>query len=105
MTVDVTATTWRDDFYSRALPKPSDLLLVIEVAESSLAYDRAKLSVYAASDVSEVWLVNLPDHSIERYRDPAATGFVVRDVFGPNDSISPFAFPDLSFALRDILGT
>src|SRR5437868_12357745 len=57
---DVALLNPRDDFYSQATPQATDVLLIIEVAESSLEYDRSiKLPLYARSGIVEVWLVNL----------------------------------------------
>ena len=49
---------------------PDDVLLVIEVADSSLDYDHAKLRIYAAAGVSEVWIVDLQADRVEVYRNP-----------------------------------
>ena len=55
----------------RSLPKPEDVLLVVEVADSSLAYDReVKLPLYCRAGIPEVWIVNLVDNWVEVYRDP-----------------------------------
>jgi len=59
--------------YSRAHPSPADVLLVCEVAESSLTYDRgAKGDAYAASRIPEYWIVDLESRTIEVRRDPDA---------------------------------
>jgi Uma2 family endonuclease len=94
----------REDFYASNHPRPEDVLLLVEVVETSLAYDRAKLRVYAAAGISEVWLVNLPDGSLERYRRPGAAGFAETDVATGDAEIAPEAFPDVSFGIRSILG-
>ena len=65
----------RDDFYSEAAPHAADILLLIEVADSSLTVDRTtKLSLYAQSGVGEYWIVNLIDRCVEVYRDPQHDG-------------------------------
>ncbi len=57
--------------YEREHPKADHILLVIEVAEASLAYDRSrKVTVYAASGISEYWIVNLVDRQVEVFCDP-----------------------------------
>jgi len=62
----------RSDFYRTAHPRPHDLLLIIEVAESSLAYDRdVKVPLYARHGVPEVWLIDLEGRRVTRYRTPA----------------------------------
>ena len=62
------------DRYSRAHPKASDVLLVIEVAETSLPYDRGrKVAGYAGSGIPEYWIVNLVDRRVEAFSDPDPT--------------------------------
>src|SRR2546428_3421807 len=59
------------DFYASRLPGPSDILLIIEVAESSLGYDRdVKARIYAQSAVPEYWLGDLDDRSVSCYSEP-----------------------------------
>ncbi len=63
----------RADFYTKARPTAPDVLLLVEVADSSLAYDQEiKLPLYARAGVREVWLVNLPEQSIDCYSHPTA---------------------------------
>jgi Uma2 family endonuclease len=69
---DVALLRPRSDFYSKAHPAPEDVLLIIEVAESSLAFDREeKFPLYAAAGIPEVWLVDLVGKSLSVYRRPA----------------------------------
>src|SRR5215212_3778153 len=68
---DVTLLKRRDDFYAQANPQSSDVLLIIEVADSSVEYDRdIKIPLYAQASIPEVWLVNLPKETIEIYTQP-----------------------------------
>lgn len=65
---DLAILDFRGDFYADSLPRPRDVLLLIEVADTTLAYDRSiKLSLYAEVRIPEVWLVNLPEDRIEVY--------------------------------------
>jgi Uma2 family endonuclease len=69
---DVAILRPRADFYGQAHPKPEDVLLVIEVSDSTLGFDRkVKVPLYAAAGIAEVWLVNLPEERIEVYSGPA----------------------------------
>jgi len=75
----------RDDYYAQAHPGPGDVLLLIEVADSSLAYDReTKLPLYAHFKIPEVWLVDLIGRHLDVYRDPDGvrytTQFRARDL-------------------------
>ena len=65
----------RDDFYLSGKPRPADILLLIEVSDSSLEYDRqVKLPMYAVAGIAEFWIVNLEDDCLEVYRQPTAGG-------------------------------
>jgi Uma2 family endonuclease len=68
---DVALLKRRDDFYAQANPRPTDVLLIIEVADSSVEYDhQIKIPLYARAGIPEVWLVNLPQKVIEIYAQP-----------------------------------
>jgi Uma2 family endonuclease len=76
---DITVSRFRADYYRDAHPGPADILFLIEVADTSLTYDRtAKLPVYAANDVPEVWLVDLTCSTLTVHRHP--NGTVYREV-------------------------
>jgi Uma2 family endonuclease len=69
---DIALLRWREDFYRHAHPQPADVLLVIEVADSTLESDRRyKIPLYAKAGINEAWLVNLPEGKIELYAEPA----------------------------------
>jgi Uma2 family endonuclease len=65
----------RDDFYAEALPTPADILLIIEVADSMIAYDReVKMRLYAAEGIPEMWLFDVNERVILGYSQPATRG-------------------------------
>lgn len=67
----------REDYYRSAHPKPEDVALIIEVADTTVRYDReVKLSLYAQSGIPEVWLVDLNTQRLTVYRQPTPTGFL-----------------------------
>jgi Uma2 family endonuclease len=69
---DLTLLRWRADFYRGAHPTPTDVLLVVEVADTTVITDRSvKVPLYARAGVAEVWLVNVPEGRVEIYSDPA----------------------------------
>ena len=95
----------REDFYRTAHPTPENALLVVEVANTSLAHDRRrKLPLYARTGVSEVWIVNRRADAVDVFRDPSPDGD--RDQFrrGRGEHIAPSAFPDLRLLVDDIIG-
>ena len=95
----------RADFYRMADAGPADVLLLVEVAETSLAYDQTvKLSLYAQAGIPEVWLVNLAGERVEVYRTPAGDQFRDVEQVLRGRSIAPRAFPDLAILLDEIVG-
>lgn len=68
---DVSVLKPRDDFYDRSHPTPADVLLLVEVADSSIHYDkRVKVPLYAGAGIPEVWVVNLNEETVEVYARP-----------------------------------
>lgn len=95
----------REDFYTKRHPEPADVLLLIEVAESSITYDRGvKLPLYAKAGIPEVWLVDLTKNRLEVYRSPSEDGYGTTSVLESGDTIHIEAFPDVGIAVADILG-
>ena len=83
---------------------PSDVYLVIEFADSSLAYDRgAKLARYAAADIPEVWIVNLRAREVTSYAEPSGAEYAAVRVYQAEESISPRAFPDVVLSVSDFM--
>jgi Uma2 family endonuclease len=73
---DIALLRPRADDYTEALPVPSDVLLLIEVADRSLRYDREiKVPLYARHRIAEVWLIDLPQRRIEVCREPGIDGY------------------------------
>jgi len=92
----------RDDFYKSSHPRPDDVLLIIEVADTSLQYDRAiKIPLYARHGISEVWLVDLLYKRLILFRSPLKDGY--QEVFSPRalDALSPRLLPG---AILDLSG-
>jgi Uma2 family endonuclease len=102
---DIILLGWRDDFYRRALPGPADVALLIEVAASSLDYDRRlKGPLYAEAGVRDYWIVDLEGDAIEVRRDPTRAGFQRTERVLRGGTLTPLAFPDVTLAAADILG-
>jgi Uma2 family endonuclease len=102
---DVTLLVPRPDFYTGGHPEPADILLVVEVMDASVAYDRGvKLPLYARAGIVEVWLANVNTRRIEGYRRPSPEGYVESRVFQEDDLLSIQAFPDVTFTVRELLG-
>ena len=102
---DLALLRWRDDFYGEADETPEDVLLIVEVADSSEVYDRqTKASLYARYGIAELWVVSLNRDQIILHRDPTPHGYATIRVARRGESISPIAFPKLIVAVDAILG-
>jgi len=101
---DLALVTRRPDYYRGDHPRPADVLLLIEVAESSLEYDQqTKAPLYARAGIPELWIVNLIDRVIEVYREPSPEGYQSVRIMRRGETIQPVSFPDLSIAVNDVL--
>ena len=93
----------RRDYLERH-PAPSDVLLLVEVAETSLRRDRVwKAALYAEAGVAEYWIVNLPDRVLEVHRDPVGGAYGTKTTLTPGETIEPVHAPDASVAVADLL--
>ncbi len=102
---DIMLLAPRADFYGTAHPTPRDTLLVVEVAETSLAHDRRrKLPLYARSGVMEAWIVDHRADAIDVFREPSANGYAVEIQRRRGDHVAPLAFPELRLAVSEVLG-
>jgi len=86
-------------------PRAGDMLLVIEVADTSLAYDRdIKIPLYARAGIPEAWLVDLAADRIEVYRDPAEGKYASARSVSRGDTITLLQFPNVTVSADDVLG-
>jgi Uma2 family endonuclease len=101
---DLALLRYKEDFYASAHPGPADVLLAIEVAETSLAYDRdTKVPLYARFGIPEVWLVDLAGRHLDIYREPDQGRYATR--FRPEElaAVEIRALPGLVIDLRGLL--
>ena len=102
---DVMLLVPRADFYRTAHPTPRDTLLIVEVANTSLAHDqRRKLPLYARRGVMEVWIVNRRADALDVHRDPSPEGYRDHSRRGRGEFVAPAAFADLVLSVDEILG-
>ncbi|QSJ14087.1 Uma2 family endonuclease [Nostoc sp. UHCC 0702] len=98
----------RDDNYLAGHPQPVDVLLVVEVSDSSLDYDQAvKIPLYAKAGISDYWIFNLFDNYLECYSEPyqdnqGKYGYLNKRIVLPNQVISLPLFHDLFFDLNKV---
>ena len=102
---DLTLLRYRDDFYASQTPAPEDVILLVEVADSSLGYDReVKAPLYADFGIPEHWIVDVTAGVIEVYRQPHQGRYQDVRRFGRGQTISLEAFPEVTFPVESILG-
>ena len=105
---DVVIARNRADDYLSSHPEPADILLVIEISDSTLSYDqKRKLSIYAEDVISDYWIFNLVDNWLEVYSEPYREsqdkfGYRLKRIILPNESVVIPGFPDLSLDLSGV---
>ncbi|PZU92321.1 MAG: hypothetical protein DCE90_18540 [Pseudanabaena sp.] len=93
----------RNDFYESGLPIPEDILLIIEVADSSIDYDRdEKAPLYATAGIPEMWLFDVNKKVIEGYSQPSPLGYKQIHRYDEGDTLSMLAFPDVIFNWNEL---
>ena len=102
---DLVLVRRRTGTYRGGVPGPEDILLVVEVADTSLVYDRdVKAPRYAAAGIPETWIVDLTGERVLVYRGPGADGYGQLSTVLRGGTLSPAAFPDLALPVDDLLG-
>jgi Uma2 family endonuclease len=102
---DIMLLQWRDDFYRNGHPAPGDVLLLIEVADSSVEFDRTvKLPAYARAGIPELWIAARPERRIEAYTEPAGNEYSAVRYFGASETVAPQAFPDITLEVNRLFG-
>ena len=103
---DLALLVHRADFYAAAKPTARDVLLVIEVSDTSLDYDREiKLPLYAQASIEELWIVNLEASQIESFRQPQNDGsYRSHSIYSRGDELRIAAFGDVTLSVAEILG-
>jgi hypothetical protein len=100
---DLMVLKHKADFYASGHPGPEDVLLLIEVADSSAESDRTgKLRLYALAGIAEVWVVNLEKHQIEVYRKPRGNEYQSTQTHARGSSASPAAFPEIAVSIDQL---
>ena len=96
-------TLTRADFYREALPGAADVLLLIEVADSSVEYDREiKIPLYARHAIPEVWLLDLRERIFHVYQEPDAGVYRRALRLEPGETISPLLLSSARIVPREI---
>ena len=102
---DVTLLKLREDFYSAGKATAEDVLLLVEVSDSTVKYDRdVKMRLYAKAEIKEVWLVNLPRLVLEVYSEPEGGKYKVVKKYEKTQTVVPKLLPEIKIKVSDIIG-
>ena len=102
---DVALLAPRADFYGTSKATPADVLLLVEVADSTLRIDLGrKARIYATAGVREYWVIDLNNRTLYVHRTPAAGRYAARRVFGAGEEISAEFAPDVNFKVDELIG-
>ena len=101
---DIAVLRKRDDFYAGQNPGPADILLLVEVAESSLEYDRTvKAALYAIAGIREYWVADLQNGRVLCYTAPGQDAYRVIRELHSGDRIAPQLLPELVLPVEALL--
>lgn len=102
---DFAVLRFRDDHYRRATPRPEDVLLIVEIANSSLNYDRAvKRPLYARRGIPELWIVNVAGQEVEVCRNPVGDRYETVSRAGRGDVLELSLLPGVTISVDALLG-
>jgi Uma2 family endonuclease len=94
------------DRYRMRHPRPEDVLLAIEVADTTHRYDRlVKMPLYARAGIPEAWLADLPGEALEVYRQPSPAGYQRVARIARDGIVGPEVFPDVTVAVEAVLAS
>lgn len=100
---DLAILHYRDDFYRAGTPIADDVLIVIEVSDSTLEYDRKeKMPRYATAGIGELWIINVADQIIEQYTTPSQGRYLNLHIVEFGDTLVAKTVDDLSLPLDQL---
>lgn len=102
---DIVLVKRRVDFYEERHPQPSDIFLLVEVADTSFEFDQqVKIPLYCQNGIREVWLINLAENYLLLYQSPTPKGYQITDVLTPEKTVTLDIFPEFKIKVQEILG-
>jgi Uma2 family endonuclease len=102
---DLAVLRRRSDFYAGSDAAPDDVLLIVEVADTTLHYDRdVKVPLYARARVPEAWVVDITGQRVLVYREPGSRGYATSLEAQGDDRLSLEGFPELVLTADDVVG-
>jgi hypothetical protein len=101
---DIVLATPPFEKYFENHPTPEEILLILEIADSTLGYDRnTKGAAYARAGIGQYILLNVQEGTIEDYREPNTDGFQSKQTYRSGQQFNLVAFPEISFQVKDFL--
>jgi Uma2 family endonuclease len=102
---DVSIVRWDDGYYRDRRPSPDETFAVVEVSNSTLAFDRdVKRRIYGAARIPEYWIVDVRKKRIHVHREPHDLGYGAEEVREQHETVSFAAFPDVVLSVADLVG-
>ncbi len=102
---DIAILKRRNDFYAENHPTPQDVLLLIEVSDSTVEYDRKyKKTLYAEAGIVEFWIVNLPDETVECYSSLKNGTYRLARISEKGETVESNSVENLKLSVEEILG-
>jgi Uma2 family endonuclease len=102
---DILVLRPRDDFYRNGKPHPEDVLLLIEVSDSTLGFDRKrKVPLYARKGIPEVWIVNINEERVETFTDPSGGAYQTTAAFSRGEEVQSRSLAALRLDVSEIFG-
>ena len=100
---DIVLAKWNETEYSEGHPTPADIFLIMEISDTTLAYDReAKAKAYSRNNIQQYLLLNLQNETIEDFREPSEDGYQFKRTLRKGDSLNLTAFPEIEISLDDL---
>lgn len=100
---DIAVLEYREDYYESAHAEPKEVIFLIEISDSTLAYDRdLKIPLYAAADIAEVWLVDVQARTVTVYAEPQGNVYGRQTVYSSGESVPLPGFPGEAMALSEM---
>jgi Uma2 family endonuclease len=94
---------WSETEYSEGHPTPADIFLIMEISDTTLAYDReAKAKAYSRNGIQQYLLLNLNNETIEDFREPGEDGYQFKRTLRKGDLLNLVAFPEVEIKIDDL---
>jgi Uma2 family endonuclease len=101
---DIVLALPNESYYSDHHPTPKEILMIMEVSDSTLAFDRARKSrIYAQAGITQYCLLNLQTRELEDYRQPGRDGYRSKQTYSESESFKLAAFPQVAVKVADLL--